>query len=134
MKPTIRAVSIILLFCFLTSWFAPLSGQTSPSLTVVSTFETLHVAEASGVNIKNLLDQYNNLLQQQAPDSSYIAISSQAVQEQQSETANKNVSNVLRIVLVPAVALLLALVSLLFIEIARKTRQNRLLEMRISSS
>jgi hypothetical protein len=135
MSPSLRTAACLLLFFSLISWFPPIVGQSSPSSAAFPAFETLHAAEASGANIKNLIDQYNSLLQQQTPDpSSYSSISSQAVQAQQSATANKNASNTFRIVLVPAIAFLLALVSLLLIATARRLRQNRLLDMRIVAS
>jgi hypothetical protein len=132
MLPSLRTAACAVLIFSLISCFPPLVGQTLPSSAVFPAFEKLHAAEASGANIKNLLDQYNSLLEQKASDpSSYASISSQAAQAQQSAAANKNASNVFRIILVPVLAFFLAIVSLLLVATARRLRQNRLLDMRI---
>ncbi len=127
---SLLALNLVLLVFYL----APLAGQTSPNPTAFPTFEALHAAEASGANIKNLLDQYNILLQQQSSNASYTTLIGLAVQAQQSAISDKNSGNLLTVALVPIVALILAVTSTALISAVRRIRQNKLLDMRIGGN
>lgn len=113
------------------------AGQTNPNSTAFPTFETLHKAEASGANIKNLVDQYNALLSQQNQSDlgpGFAALASQAIQAQTLATSNRNASNLSTIILVPVAALILAIASIALVSVIRRIRENRLLDMRIGRS
>ncbi len=123
-------ILLTLILCLSVFYQAPLAG-TGPNPTAFSTFETLHSAEASGANIKSLLDQYNILLQQQSSNASYTTLAGLAAQAQQSAINDKNSGNLLAVALVPIIALLLAVTSIVLVSAARRIRQNKLLDMRI---
>ena len=100
-------------------------GQTSPSNAALQAFESIHRAETSGADIKNLVYQYNQ------PNASYTTISDLAVQAQQAAIDTKNTYTTIMIVLIPIIALLLSLLTIGVLSIIRRFEQEKLLDMRI---
>lgn len=107
------------------------NGEASPGNAALQAFESLHKAEASGADIRNLIDQYDLLLQQQTPDASYQAISDLAAQAQQSAGATKNTYTTITIVLIPTIALALSLVTITIVSILKRLDEEKVLDMRI---
>jgi hypothetical protein len=111
-----------------------LHGQiTSPDSTALSAFQSLHAADVAGGNIRNLVTEYNALLNQPAntSDIGFQQINNQAVQAQTYAVQTRNMRNIFIIILVPIIATILALLSVLVVSISRRVRKKKLLEMRI---
>ena len=112
-------------------WLPSLSGQTSLD-PAFQAFEALRSAEDSGADISNLVGQYNNLLQQQAPASSYNTLKQLAGNAQASSIAARNFNTGLTMILVPVIALLLTLTIIGALEFRRRLARDRLLDMEIT--
>jgi hypothetical protein len=119
-----------LLFLSWLFWLPDLSGQTSLD-PAFQAFEALRAAEESGTDISNLVSQYNNLLQQQAPASSYNTLKQLAGNAQASSLAARNFNTALTIILVPVIALLLTLTIMGALEFRRRLARDKLLDMEI---
>jgi hypothetical protein len=127
-RQLVRVLS--LLFLSWLFWLPNLSGQTS-LYPAFQAFEALRAAEDSGADISNLVSQYNNLLQQQAPASSYNTLKQLAGNAQASSLAARNFNTALTIILVPAIALLLTLTIMGALEFRRRLARDKLLDMEI---
>jgi predicted PurR-regulated permease PerM len=128
----ITAAATILLASIL--WLAPIAGQSPPATTALNTFEALRAAENAGANITGLVNQYNTLIQQNAPNSSFASLAQLASNAQQDALALRSSSQTLTLVLIPILALTLSLVTEGLLQLRRKIGQNRLLEMEIENT
>jgi len=115
-------------------WVSPTAGQSPPTTTALSTFVALRAAESAGANITDLVNQYNTLIQQTAPNSSFVSLEQLANNAQQDALAVKSASQTLTLVLIPILALTLSLVTEGLLQLRRKIEQNRLLEMEIENT
>lgn len=107
------------------------AGQNQPSRTALATFEMLHTAESAGANITSLVDQYNSLLQQSAPNSSFVDLGQAAETAQNTAVSLRSTDQTLTVVLVPVMALLLALAGEGLLQFRRRIIRTRMLEMEI---
>src|SRR6267143_4954234 len=112
-------------------WVSPTAGQGPPTTTALSTFVALRAAESAGANITDLVNQYNTLIQQTAPNSSFVSLEQLANNAQQDALAAKSTSQTLTLVLTPILALALSLVTEGLLQLRRKIERERLLEMEI---
>ncbi len=129
-RRSILTVAIIVFVSVL--WLAsPTSGQIPPNGTALSAFGALRTAESAGANITSLVNQYNNLLQQSAPNSSFANLGQLAQSAQQDALAVKSLDRTLTLVLVPVIALALALTSEALLQLRRKIDREKMLEMEI---
>jgi hypothetical protein len=112
-------------------WLGPTFGQNSPSATALSTFEALRAAESSGADITGLVAQYNVLIQQSSPNSSFIALGQAAANAQQDAMALRSNNQILTLVLVPVTALIMALVAEGLLQLRRRVAREKLLDMEI---
>ena len=112
-------------------WLTPTIAQSSPTGTALSAFEAMHSAENGGANITSLVDQYNNLLQQSSPDSSFVTLGQLAADAQENAIALRSFNQTLTLVLVPAIALVLALAGEGLLQLRRKIQRERTLQTEI---
>ena len=102
-----------------------------PSAIAQNTFEAMRSAEASGANIDSLVSQYNSLLQQSAPDSSFVSVQSQAAAVQQAALASKTFNGIFTIVLIPVIPLFLAVLTVAIFRLLAKVARKKILDMEI---
>ena len=119
----------IILTC--TFWLGPALGQNSPSPTALSTFEALRAAEISGADISSLVAQYNILIQQSSPNSSFITLGQAAANAQQDAMALESNNQTLTLILVPVTALIMALVTEGLLQLKRRIAHEKMLDMEI---
>jgi methionyl-tRNA synthetase len=130
--PRRHAIEALLLISvtILLLWPTIVHGD-SPSTTALNTFETLRNAEASGANIASLVSQYNSLLQQSAPNSSFISLQNQATAAQKAATAAAALSSTMIIVLVPIIPFFLALLAVGITRLSARLAKERKLDMEV---
>ncbi len=128
-----RLILIVAIIVFVSVFWltAPTAGQSPPNGTALSAFEALHAADSASANITSLVNQYNNLLQQSAPNSSFISLGQLAEIAQQNALALRSFDRTLTLVLVPVIALILALVSEALLQLKRRIEREKVLEMEI---
>jgi hypothetical protein len=114
-------------------WLLPIAGQGPPTTTALNTFVALRAAESAGANITDLVNQYNTLIQQTAPNSSFVSLGQLANNAQQDALVIKSTSQTLTLVLTPILALALSLVTEGLLQLRRKIERERLLEMEIEN-
>jgi hypothetical protein len=123
----VATVVFLTVFCL-----APLAaGQGSPNTAALSAFAALHAAESSGANITSLVNEYNALMEESAPNSSFIALQQLAQSAQQNAISHGSFEQTLTLILVPTIALALALASEGLLQLRRKIKRERMLEMEI---
>ena len=106
-------------------------GQTPPSGTALGAFEALRSAASSGANVTALVDQYNALLQQSSKNNSFTSLQQMAQNAQQKAVSEASSDRTLTIVLVPTLALVLALAMEGLLQLRRRLERKRMLEMEI---
>lgn len=127
-----RLVFVAIIVFVSVFWLAPqTAGQGSPNGAALSAFEALRAAGSASANITSLVNQYNNLLQQSAPNSSFASLGQLAEGAQQNALALRSFNQTLTVVLVPVTALVLALVSEALLQLRRKIEREKMLEMEI---
>ena len=103
----------------------------APSAIAQNAFEAMRSAEASGANIDSLVSQYNSLLQQSAPDSSFVSVQSQAAAVQQAALTSKTFDGIFTIVLIPVIPLFLAVLTVAIFRLLAKVARKKILDMEI---
>jgi hypothetical protein len=128
-----RLILIVAIIVFASAFWLtpPTTGQGPPNGTALSAFEALHAAESAGANITSLVNQYNNLLQQSAPNSSFATLGQVAENAQRDAIPLRSFDRTLPLVLVPVIALILAFVSEVLLQLRRKIEREKILEMEI---
>ncbi len=114
-----------------TFWLSTTLGLNSPSPTALGTFEALRAAENSGADITSLVAQYNILIQQSAPNSSFITLGQSAANAQEDAIAIRSYNQTLTLVLVPVSALILALTTEGLLQLKRRITREKMLDMEI---
>lgn len=117
-----------------TFWLTPTLGQNSPAPTALGAFDAMRAAESSGADITSLVAQYNILLQQSSPNSSFITLGQTAANLQQDAMALKSNNQTLTLVLVPVTALIMALVTEGLLQLKRRITRAKILSMEIKQS
>lgn len=133
MSPLARLTAMILGLLCLGAMILPygLVAHAGPGPTALQAFEAIVGAEASGADVSNLVAQYNSLLQQGAPDSSYGILKQLAGNAQASAASSTSFNNSLTLVLVPLIALALTFVLTQVLEFRKKLSNQKLLDMEI---
>jgi hypothetical protein len=108
-----------------------LMAHAGPGPTALQAFEAIVGAEASGADVSNLVAQYNSLLQQGAPDSSYSTLKQLAGNAQASAASSMSFNNSLTLILVPLIALAPTFVLAQVLEFRKKLSKQELLDMEI---
>ena len=121
---TLATITLLVIMIMSFSVSVP-NGQAGSSNAALQAFESLHKAEASGADIRNLVDQYNQ------PNASYTTINDLASQAQQSAINAKNTYTTAVIVLIPIIALFLSLVVIGILSIIRRFEAEKLMDMRV---
>ncbi len=113
-------------------WLAPTTvGQSSPNGSALSALEALRAAESAGANITSLVNQYNNFIQQSASNNSFASLGQLAENARQNALAVRSFNQTLTLILVPVIALILALASEALLQLRRKIEREKMLEMEI---
>ena len=114
------------------AWPPTIAGQGSPGPEALATFQALQAAESSGADITSLVSQYNSLIERSAPvNSSFASVAHFARSAQQNSLALRSFDQTLTLVLVPVMALVLALATEGLLQLRRRIERERMLEMEI---
>ncbi len=131
LRPSRLFVIVVTIILASTFWLAPTLGQNSPSTTALGTFEAIRAAETSGANITSLVAQYNALLEQSSPNSSFITLGQLAAEAQQDAIALKSYNQTVTVFLVPSTAFIMALVTEGLLQLRRRIIREKMLDMEV---